>query len=88
MKNILKSLDEILLLPLGLTAAVSATDEAISKKMFGSGCPSDLASRTTALIISNEQMNDIMKIKYLEVSVLLIKGFRETIQNEAKGQKG
>ena len=87
-KHILKLLDEILLLPLGLTAAASATDEAIPKKMFGSGCPLDLASHTTTLIISNEQMNDIMKIKSFEESGLLINGFRETIQNEAKEQKG
>ena len=37
--------------------------------------PSDLASRTTKLIISNEEMNDIMKIvKSLIESGLLIKG--------------
>ena len=34
-------------------------------------------------------MNDIMKvIKFLEESVLMIKGVRETIKNEAKEQKG
>ena len=57
--------------------------------MFVSGkCPSDLANRTT-LIISNEEMNDIMKIvKSLEESGLLIKGVSETIKNEAKEQKG
>ena len=62
------------LIPLGLTAAESATDAAIYKKMFGSG--------TTALIISNEEMNDIMKIvKSLEESGLLIKDVSETIKN-------
>ena len=57
--------------------------------MFVSGkCPSDLANRTT-LIISNEEMNDIMKIvKSLEESGLLIKGVSEAIKNEAKEQKG
>ena len=61
----------------GLTAAISATDSAIQKKIYGSG--------KTALIISNEEMNDIIKIvKYLEEFDLLIKGFKETIQNEAK----
>ena len=46
-------------------------------------------SDTTTLIISNEEMNDIMKItKSLEESWLLIKGVSETIQNEAKEQKG
>ena len=64
----------------GLTAAASATNVAIHKKMFGSG--------VTILIISNEETNDIMKIvKSLEESGLLIKGVRETIWNEAKEQK-
>ena len=49
--------------------------------MFGSG--------TTILIVSKEEMNDIMeKIKSLEESGLLIKGVSETIKNEAKEQKG
>ena len=40
-------------------------------------------------IISNEEMNDIMKIiKSPEESGLLIKGISETIKNEAKYQKG
>ena len=39
----------------------------------------------TALIISNKDMNDIMKIiKFLEESGLLIKGVSETTKNEAK----
>ena len=42
-----------------------------------------------ALIISNEEMEYIMKIvKSLEESGLLIKGFSETIKNDAKEQKG
>ena len=66
---------------MGLTGATSATDAAIHKRMFGSGF--------TTLIISNEEMNDIMKIvKCLEESGLLIKGIRETIKNETKEQKG
>ena len=82
LKNVLKTLAKIVLIPLGLTAAASATDAAINNKMFGYGCPSDLASRMTTLIISNEKINDIMKIvKSLEESCLLIKGISE---NEAK----
>ena len=50
------------LIPLGLTTATSATDAAIHKQMSGSGRPLDLASRSTTLIISNEEMNDILKI--------------------------
>ena len=49
--------------------------------MFGLGM--------TTLIISNEEMNNIMKIvKSLEESVLLIKSISKTIKNEAKEQKG
>ena len=53
MKNVRKSLAKSVLIPLGLTAAVSATAAAFHKKMFGSGI--------TKLIISNEKMNDIIK---------------------------
>ena len=52
--NVLKPLAKSVLIPLGLTAAASATDAGIHKKMFESGM--------TTLIISNEEMNDIMKI--------------------------
>ena len=81
MKNVLKPLAKSVLIPLGLTAATSATGAAIHKKMFGSG--------NTTLIISNEEMKDIMKItKFLEESGLLIKGVSETIKNEAKERRG
>ena len=41
------------------------------------------------LIISNEEMNDIMKIvQALEDSNILLKGVTETVQNEVKEQKG
>ena len=47
------------------------------------------SSSTTALIISNEQIDDIMKIvKSIKESGLLIKGATETITNEAKEQNG
>ena len=85
--NLLKPLPKSLLITLILTASVSAT--AIHKKMFGSGCPLDLALDMTTLIISNEERNDIMKIvKSLEESGLLIKDVSEIIKNEAKEQKG
>ena len=72
--NVLKPLAKSILIPLGFTAAAaSAKDAPIHKKMFGSGRSSDLPSRVTTLIISNEEMNDIMKIvKSLEESVCLI----------------
>ena len=97
MKNVLKPQTKSVLIPLGLIVAASATDAAVRKKMFGSGCvakvsdctrPLDLTKRAT-LITSNEEMNDIMKIvKSLEESGLLIKEVSETIKNEAKEQKG
>ena len=40
--------------PLGITAAASGIDSRIQKKTHGSG--------TTAIIISNEEMNDITNI--------------------------
>ena len=50
MKNVLNLLAKSVLIPLGLkaAAAAAAANEAIPKKMFGSGaCPSDLENRTT-----------------------------------------
>ena len=51
------------------------------KKIHGSG--------TTTLIISNEEMNDIMKIvQALQDSNIFLKGVTKTIKNETKEQKG
>ena len=48
-----------------------------------------LGSGTTTLIISNDEMDDILKIvKSLENSVLLLNGLSETIQHETKEQRG
>ena len=67
-------------MPLGLAVAASAADAAIHKKMF--------ESSMTTLIISNEEMGDIMEIvKSLEESVLLKKGVSETIQNVSSKTK-
>ena len=54
MKNVLKPLVKSVLIPLGLTAAASATDAAIHKKIFGSGRTLNLASLRTTIIILNE----------------------------------
>ena len=71
------------LVPLGLAAAASAADAGIHKKILGSG------HNNTTLIISNDEMEDILKIVgSLEDSGLLLKGVSETIQNEAKELKG
>ena len=87
MKSVLTSLAKSVLLLSGLSAAMSARDAAIQKKIYRSCYPSDLASRTAVLIILNEEMEDVMKIvKSFEESGLLIKGIRETIKNKAKNK--
>ena len=66
---------------MGLTAASSAIDAGVPKKIYGSG--------TATLLISNEEMNDIMKIvQALENSKILLNGVTKTIKNETKEQKG
>ena len=78
MKSIITPLAKSVLIPLGLTTAVSAADVGIHKKILGSGS-------NTALIISNKDMEDPIKIvKSLEDSGLLLKGVTESVQNEVK----
>ena len=82
MKNVIKPLAKSVLSPLGLTAGALVADAAIHKKILGSG-------NTTTLIISNDEIMDIIKIvKFLEDSGLLLEGVTETVQNEVKEQKG
>ena len=77
LKSVIKPLDM-----LGLTAAASATDAAINKKILGSG-------NHTTLIISNNDMQDLLKIvKSLEDSGILLDGITETVKNKVKEQKG
>ena len=60
---------------------MSVVDAAIQKNIYGSG--------STALIISNEELEDIMKlVKSFEESGLLIKEISEATKNEVKEQKG
>ena len=83
-KSVIKPLAKFFLVPLGLTAVASAADAGIHKKILGSGSDHN----NTILIISNEEMDDILKIvKSLEDSGVLLKGVGETIQNEAKEQR-
>ena len=50
MKNVIKPLAKSVLIPLGLTAAASAAEGGIDKKVLGSG--------TATLIISNDEMEE------------------------------
>ena len=71
------------LTPLVITAAASAIATEIQKKKKNHG------SATTSLIISNEEINDIMKIvQALEDSNILLKGVTTITKKETKEQKG
>ena len=62
----IKQVAKSVLIPLGLTAAASAADARIHKKIIGSG-------NMTALIISNDEIKNIIKIvKSLEVLLELL----------------
>ena len=66
-----------ILAPLGITAAASTIDAGIQKEIHDSG--------TTTLIISNEEMNVIIKIvQALEDYNILLKGVTKTIKNGTK----
>ena len=68
MKSVIKPSAKSVLIPLGLTAAASAADAGIHKKILGSG-----NSNNTTLIISNDEMVGILKIvKSLENSGVLL----------------
>ena len=68
------------LAPLGLTAAMSAIDGGIQKKMRGDGIK---------LMIEDEDMADVMKIiEALEKSGILLTSMGKIIENEVKEQKG
>ena len=69
------------LAPLGIAAPASVLDAGIQKKKIH-------GSRNTTLMISNEEMNDIVKIvQALEDCNILLKGVTKTIENETKEQK-
>ena len=74
-------LEKNILAPLGITAAASAIDAGIQKKVHRSGIKT--------LIISNEGINDIMKtFKPLKDSNILLKVIPKTIETETKKRKG
>ena len=67
---------------LGLTASSSAIDAGVQKKIYS-------GSETTTLVISNEELNDIMKIvQALQDSGTLLIGVTKAIKYETKEQKG
>ena len=85
-RNVINPLAKTALTPVGLTATASSADAGTHKKILGSGHnhPS-----STALMISNNEMKDIIKIvTSLEHYCLLLKGVTETVKNEVKEQKG
>ena len=90
-KIVIKPLAKSVLIPLGLTAAASAADAGIHKKILGSSrrhSSSSASHKNTIPIISNDEMKGIIEIvKSLENSSLLPEGVSETIQNEAKEQR-
>ena len=82
MKNALVPSAKSIFITLRLLARMSAADAVIQKKKnHGSGI--------TALLISNEEIEDLMKtIKSLEKSGFLVRGISDRIKNKAKEQKG
>ena len=80
-KSVIKPLARSVLIHLGLTATASAADAGIHKNILGSG--------NTTLIISNKNIDDLIKIvKSLEDSGLLLIGVTESVLNEVLEQKG
>ena len=84
-KNVIKPLSKSVLIPLGLTAAAAAAaDVGIDKKNLESGHSSS-SHKNTVLLISNNDIEDIIKIvKSLGDSGLLLKELTGTVQNEVK----
>ena len=80
-KIVIKPVAKSVLIPLGLTPAASAADTGIHKKILGSGrrhSSSSASRNTTTLIISNSEMEGIMKIvKSLKDFALLLKELRK-----------
>ena len=75
--------------PLGLTAAASAADIGIHNTRISRRHSSFSASSNATLIISNKDMEDLIKVeKSLEDSGLLLNGVTELVKNEVKEQPG
>ena len=75
------SLGKNIFAPLGLSAAMTATDAAVQKKMYG--------SRTKTVEFPNKDLDDMTKIvKALEDSDILMKGVTKTLKNDVDLKKG
>ena len=80
MKSVFTPIAKNVLLVSRLLAGMPAADTAIQKKNYGSG--------GTTLVISNDQIEDIMKIvKSLEESELLIKKVVKQLKMKQKNKK-
>ena len=85
MKSVIQRLAKSVLVALSLTGAASVADAGMHKRSLD---PSESTLHITTLIISNDEMKDIMKkVKSLEDSGLLLKGVSGTIQSEVKEKK-
>ena len=74
----IKPLAKSVLISLGLTAAALVADAGIHEKILGSG-------NTATLIVSNNEMEDIIKIvKSVEDSGLLSKVVTGTVQKKSR----
>ena len=83
------SLGKKVLVPLGLSAAMSGIDGAIQKSMFGSGPTIGNNKLNDIIKICNSGLSDMTKIiKVLEDHDVLPKGITRTAKNEVKSQRG
>ena len=78
--KVIMPLAKNVLVPLGLTVAMSAINGSIQKKIYGSGIK---------LTIEEDHLKDIMQIiEAQENSGILLKGVSKTTENETKEQRG
>ena len=76
----LQLFEKKLLVSLGLTTAALAADSESIQKILCFG--------TTTLIVSNEEMNNVIKmVKSLKISGLLLKGVAKTNENKTREQR-
>ena len=77
------------LLPLGLTAAASAAEAGIQKKILGVTCMFLIQVKKYKLYINSDELGDILQIiEALEQSGLLIDGITETVIYKVQNQEG